>query len=136
MHGAAIARVTARICFWSTVWPSALYESGTPPVLEMLLEMLLKTTPVFVALFTMLSATAVRAEGTMSAAPSTPAGKNMIWNGAFDGASLRPWSAMVDSGKCADTPTAHGNDLRPRDARVWDPRPGRAVAGARRIVSA
>ena len=59
--------------------------------------MLLKTTPVLVVLFTLLSATAVRAEGTMSAAPSTPAGKNMIWNGAFDGASLRPWSAMVDS---------------------------------------
>ena len=59
--------------------------------------MLLKTTPVLVALFTLLSATAVRAEGTMSAAPSTPAGKNMLWNGAFDGDSLRPWSAMVDS---------------------------------------
>ena len=59
--------------------------------------MLLKTTPVLVALVALLSAAAVRAEGTMSAAPSTPAGKNMIWNGAFDGVTLRPWSAMVDS---------------------------------------
>jgi endoglucanase len=42
---------------------------------------------------------AVRAEGTMSAAASTPAGKNMVWNGAFDGESLRPWSVMFDSSR-------------------------------------
>jgi len=74
----------------------------------MLLEMLLKTTPVLVALFILLSATAVRAEGTMSAAPSTPAGKNMLWNGAFDGASLRPWSAMVDSARFGSSAVTGG----------------------------
>ena len=42
---------------------------------------------------------AVRAEGTMSAAASTPAGKNMVWNGAFDGETLRPWSVMFDSSR-------------------------------------
>src|SRR6187455_339496 len=46
---------------------------------------------------TALAPAALRAEGTMSAAASTPAGKNMIWNGAFDGEHLRPWSAMFDS---------------------------------------
>src|SRR3954464_1598654 len=45
------------------------------------------------------SPAAVRAEGTMSAAASTPAGKNMIWNGAFDGETLRPWSVMFDSSR-------------------------------------
>ena len=33
----------------------------------------------------------------MSAGASTPAGKNMLWNGAFDRESLRPWSVMFDS---------------------------------------
>ena len=70
--------------------------------------MLLKTTPVLVALVTLLSTAAVRAEGTMSAAPSTPAGKNMIWNGAFDGASLRPWSAMVDSARFGSSAVTGG----------------------------
>ena len=40
---------------------------------------------------------AAPAESTMSAAASTPAGKNMLWNGAFDRESLRPWSVMFDS---------------------------------------
>jgi hypothetical protein len=40
---------------------------------------------------------AVRAEGTMTAGASTPAGKNMLWNGAFDAETLRPWSVMYDS---------------------------------------
>jgi len=40
---------------------------------------------------------AARAEGTMTAGASTPAGKNMLWNGAFDRESLRPWSVMFDS---------------------------------------
>jgi endoglucanase len=67
---------------------------------------------------------AVRAESTMTAGASTPAGKNMIWNGAFDGESLRPWSVMFDSprfGSAAVTggelcfklaePSAHGVDV-------------------------
>ena len=33
----------------------------------------------------------------MTAGDSTAAGKNMIWNGAFDAEHLRPWSVMVDS---------------------------------------
>jgi endoglucanase len=40
---------------------------------------------------------AARAESTMTAGASTPAGKNMLWNGAFDREHLRPWSAMLDS---------------------------------------
>jgi endoglucanase len=51
---------------------------------------------------------AARAESTMSAAASTPAGKNMIWNGAFDGASLRPWSAMFDSPRFGSATVANG----------------------------
>ena len=35
----------------------------------------------------------------MTAAASTPAGKNMVWNGAFDGETLRPWSVMFDSSR-------------------------------------
>ena len=31
------------------------------------------------------------------AGASTPAGKNMLWNGAFDAESLRPWSVMFDA---------------------------------------
>ena len=33
-----------------------------------------------------------RAETAMTAGPSVAAGKNVLWNGSFDGASLRPWS--------------------------------------------
>ncbi len=54
-------------------------------------------TPLALVSLTLLLPAAARAEGTMSAAASTPAGKNMVWNGAFDGEHLRPWSAMFDS---------------------------------------
>src|SRR5262245_9594608 len=48
------------------------------------------------ALSTLAPGTA-RAEGKMTAGESTPAGKNMLWNGAFDAEHLRPWSVMFDS---------------------------------------
>ena len=51
---------------------------------------------------------AARAEGTMSAAASTPAGKNMLWNGAFDRESLRPWSVMFDSPRFGSAAVAGG----------------------------
>src|SRR3954447_23906966 len=35
----------------------------------------------------------------MTAGASTPAGKNMLWNGAFDAENLRPWSVMFDSSR-------------------------------------
>ena len=56
-------------------------------------------TPLALMLSIALVPAAVRAEGTMSAAASTPAGKNMVWNGAFDGETLRPWSVMFDSSR-------------------------------------
>src|SRR5215471_680947 len=40
-----------------------------------------------------------RAEATMAAGPSEAAGKNMLWNGTFDGDGLRPWSVGFDSSK-------------------------------------
>ena len=42
---------------------------------------------------------ALRAETAMSvsAAPSEAAGKNILWNGTFDGESQRPWSVGFDS---------------------------------------
>ncbi|HXU06879.1 MAG TPA: glycoside hydrolase family 9 protein [Polyangia bacterium] len=71
-----------------------------------------------------LPAAARAAEGTMSAAAATPAGKNMVWNGAFDSEHLRPWSVMFDSarfGSAAVTagelcfklaePSVHGVDV-------------------------
>jgi endoglucanase len=39
----------------------------------------------------------VRAETSMTAGPSEAAGKNVLWNGAFDGASQRPWSVGFES---------------------------------------
>jgi endoglucanase len=38
-----------------------------------------------------------RAETAMTAGPSVAAGKNVLWNGSFDGASPRPWSVGFDS---------------------------------------
>ena len=35
--------------------------------------------------------------GTMSAAPSEPAGNNLLWNGAFETEAVRPWSLSFDS---------------------------------------
>jgi len=64
---------------------------------------MLKTSALLVSSFsfalTALAPAALRAEGAMNAAASTPAGKNMIWNGAFDGETLRPWSVMFDSSR-------------------------------------
>src|SRR5262249_5927875 len=67
---------------------------------------------------------AARADGSMTAGASTPAGKNMVWNGAFDRESLRRWSIMFDSprfGSAAVTdgelcfklaePSIHGVDV-------------------------
>jgi hypothetical protein len=84
----------------------------------------LKTPLALVSLTLLLPAAARAAEGTMSAAASTPAGKNMVWNGAFDGEHLRPWSVMFDSpryGSAAVTsgelcfklaePSRHGVDV-------------------------
>jgi endoglucanase len=83
----------------------------------------LKTARAFATLAVLIPATA-RAEATMTAGPSTPAGKNMVWNGAFDAEHLRPWSAMFDSpryGSAAVTggelcfklaePSRHGVDV-------------------------
>ncbi|HEY6477250.1 MAG TPA: carbohydrate binding domain-containing protein, partial [Polyangia bacterium] len=38
-----------------------------------------------------------RADTAMTAGPSAPAGRNVLWNGTFDGASARPWSVGFDS---------------------------------------
>src|SRR5436190_8000858 len=40
---------------------------------------------------------AARAEGKMTAGDAPAAGKNILWNGAFDAEHLRPWSVMFDS---------------------------------------
>ena len=40
---------------------------------------------------------AASAETVMSSGPSQPAGKNLLWNGTFDGASARPWSVGLES---------------------------------------
>jgi endoglucanase len=62
----------------------------------------------FIALVLTCVPAAVRAEGTMTAAASTPAGKNMVWNGAFDGETLRPWSVMFDSSRFGSAAVAGG----------------------------
>jgi endoglucanase len=59
---------------------------------------MVKTSAVLVSAILLVPA-AARAERTMSAAASTPAGKNMLWNGAFDREHLRPWSVMFDSSR-------------------------------------
>ena len=56
----------------------------------------LSALPTLFALASLVPA-AARAESTMTAGASTPAGKNMLWNGAFDREHLRPWSVMLDS---------------------------------------
>src|SRR5215831_16008317 len=40
-----------------------------------------------------------RAETAMTAGPSQAAGKNMLWNGTFDGDGVRPWNVGFDSSK-------------------------------------
>jgi len=60
-----------------------------------------------VASVTVIPATA-RAEATMTAGASTPAGKNMIWNGTFDRENLRPWSVMFDSPRFGSAAVADG----------------------------
>ncbi|HVV49680.1 MAG TPA: glycoside hydrolase family 9 protein [Polyangia bacterium] len=42
---------------------------------------------------------AAGAETAMTAGPSEAAGKNVLWNGTFDGASPRPWSVGFDSAR-------------------------------------
>jgi endoglucanase len=51
---------------------------------------------------------AARAEGKMTAGESTAAGKNMVWNGAFDAEHLRPWSVMFDSPRFGSAAVAGG----------------------------
>ena len=51
------------------------------------------TTPaisVFLALFVSLVPDAAGAESALAIGPSKPAGKNMLWNGTFDGEALVP----------------------------------------------
>src|SRR5262245_44452843 len=69
---------------------------------------MLKTPLALVSLTLLLPAAARAAEGTMSAAASTSAGKNMVWNGAFDGEHLRPWSVMFDSPRFGSAAVAGG----------------------------
>ncbi|HVZ88781.1 MAG TPA: glycoside hydrolase family 9 protein [Polyangia bacterium] len=39
------------------------------------------------------------AENALSSEPSKPAGKNLLWNGGFDGEALRPWNVGVASAR-------------------------------------
>ena len=58
------------------------------------------TTPAFSLFFSFvvsLAPVAVRAESVMTIGSSKAAGKNMLWNGTFDGATLRPWNVGLDS---------------------------------------
>ncbi|HEY7370644.1 MAG TPA: carbohydrate binding domain-containing protein, partial [Polyangia bacterium] len=59
------------------------------------------------ALLALVPATS-RADGTMTAGASTPAGKNMVWNGEFDRDSLRPWSVMFDSSRFGSAAVTNG----------------------------
>jgi endoglucanase len=51
---------------------------------------------------------AARAESTMTAGESAPAGKNMLWNGAFERENLRPWSVMFDSPRFGSAAASNG----------------------------
>ncbi len=55
-----------------------------------------------------LTSTASRAEPAMAAAPSAPAGKNMLWNSAFDAPALRPWTVGFDSPKAGHAEVTNG----------------------------
>src|SRR5262245_7304788 len=44
----------------------------------------------------------------MTAGESTPAGKNMLWNGAFDRDPLGPWSVMFDSPRFGSAAATNG----------------------------
>ncbi len=48
-------------------------------------------------LFVSLLPAAAGAETAMTVGPSKAAGKNMLWNGAFDSETLRPWNVGLDS---------------------------------------
>jgi endoglucanase len=50
-----------------------------------------------IAVVLVLLPAAASAETVMPTGPSQPAGKNMLWNGTFDGASPRPWSVGLES---------------------------------------
>jgi endoglucanase len=58
-----------------------------------------RTSLAFSTLLSVLIPVAARAEVAMTAGPAQAAGKNMLWNGTFDGDSLRPWSVGFDSSK-------------------------------------
>ena len=45
------------------------------------------------------AAAVLRPSGAMTTAPAASIGPNMLWNGGFDGASLRPWSLNFDSAR-------------------------------------
>src|SRR6478736_4613817 len=72
--------------------------------------MILKTFPSAFAALALLALVpaAARADGTMTAGASTPAGKNMVWNGEFDRDSLRPWSVMLDSSRFGSAAVTNG----------------------------
>jgi len=50
-----------------------------------------------VSLFVSLVPSAAEGETAMMVGPSKAAGQNMLWNGAFDSETLRPWSVGLDS---------------------------------------
>jgi len=64
--------------------------------------------PASLAAFFTLAPGAARAEGKMTAGEAPAAGKNMLWNGAFDAEHLRPWSVMFDSPRFGSAAVAGG----------------------------
>ena len=60
----------------------------TPPVVYLFVISSLSTLP-----------TVARAETAMTAGRSEAAGNNMLWNGTFDGAALRPWNVGLASSR-------------------------------------
>jgi endoglucanase len=52
--------------------------------------------PCFLFVVVLLPAVA-RAESAMTIGPSTALGKNLVWNGTFEGETLRPWSVGFES---------------------------------------
>jgi endoglucanase len=70
----------------------------------------LKTTLALLVSLAALAPGAARAEGKMTAGESAAAGKNMLWNGAFDAEHLRPWSVMFDSPRFGSA-TVTGGEL-------------------------
>jgi endoglucanase len=81
--------------------------------------------------FTLVCAAALpasaRAEPAMTAGPSAPAGKNVLWNGTFEGASQRPWSVGFDSPRVGRFAVAN-HELC---LQLAEPGPGRGSAVVR-----